>query len=88
MVALRVEAFDRDDLAVRDLRHHGGAGADGDTAKMDSAGAAQPLAASELGARQPEFIAYHPEQRDIGIAVIGVTLSVDLKCDHSSPPVC
>ena len=86
MVSVGIETLDRDDLLPGHVGNRRGAGAHRDAADMHGACAAQALAAAELGARQPQFIADDPEQRDSGIAVVAVVLSVDLQCDHDSPP--
>jgi hypothetical protein len=54
---------------------------------MHGAGAAETVAAAELGTGQAKFVAQHPEQGNCWVTVIGVVLSVDLEFDHLSPPV-
>ena len=69
-----------DNLLVRHLGDVHLAGAHRLAAQMHGAGATQAAAAAELGAGQSQFVADHPEQGYVGVAVIGVVLSVHLEC--------
>jgi hypothetical protein len=86
VLPLRVEPLDGDDLVAFGVGDRGGAGADRDPVEVDGAGAAEPLAASELRSGEPELLADRPEQRRRGIELELVELSVDLEADDGPLP--
>jgi hypothetical protein len=61
MVAGRVKAFDRRDLAADYVGNRRDAGADGVPIDHNRAGAAECLATAKFGACQAHFIAEKPE---------------------------
>src|SRR5256714_922859 len=71
------QAFDRRDALVGDRGDGQHAGACGDAVQVDGAGAALRDAAAELGARESERVAQHPEQWRVGCDVDGFGLAVD-----------
>src|SRR5437763_7684087 len=71
------QAFDRRDALVGDRGNGQHAGARGDALQMHGAGAALRDATAELGARESERVAQHPEERRVGCDVDGFALAVD-----------
>src|SRR5882757_3063392 len=82
VIAAGMQPFDGGDLAVADVGHRGDAGAHRLLADQNRAGAAQRLAAAELGAGQSDFVAEIPEQGKIRIAFPVLFPAVDLHLDH------
>src|SRR5688572_33188016 len=84
MIGGRRQAFDGGDLLAGHRGHRRAAGARRHAVDVDGARAALRDAAAELGARQPELIANHPQQR--GVAwLLGMGFpAVDDKLDHVS----
>src|SRR5213078_3731923 len=70
------QAFDRRDALVGDRGDGQHAGARGHAVQMHGAGAALRDAAAELGAREAERVAQHPEERRVGRDVDRFTLAV------------
>src|SRR2546429_6660837 len=76
------QAFDRGDALVGDRGDGQHAGARGHAVQMHGAGAALRDAAAELGAREAERVAQHPEERRVGCDVDGFALAVDGEADR------
>src|SRR5215468_7182161 len=69
VLALRVEAFDRDHRLARYVGHHDRASADSLSLKMDRAGAAKTKAATKLRSGKAKLVAQKPHERHRGIAL-------------------
>ena len=76
VVASRVKALDRDDLAIRDIRDRRDAGTNRIVVDHDRAGTAERLATTEFRSGQADLIAEKPQQRQRRIAVPIVLLAV------------
>src|SRR5262249_51186775 len=70
------------DGAVPDRTHGQQTRAGGLTVHMDGAGPALPYAASELGSRQPNDIAQHPQEWHVLRGIDAAVLTVDAQGNH------
>jgi len=61
------------------------AAADSGALQVHGAGAAQPHAATELGAGELEVFAHGPQQGHVGVGIDASRLAVDGELDHGSP---
>src|SRR6185503_11417021 len=85
--AIGRQAFDRDYLVGGlHVAHRQGAGAHDLAVEVHGAGAALRDAASVLGARQPDLLADHPEQRRVGLHLHVTDLAVDVQLRHGALP--
>src|SRR2546430_7581453 len=76
------QAFDRRDALVGDGRNGQHARPRGHAVQMHGTRAALCDAAAELGARETERVAQHPEERRVGCDVDGFALAVDGEADR------
>ena len=82
VIAGRMKAFDRGDVAAGHIGNRCNAGAHGALVDHNGAGAAERLAAAKFGAGQAHFIAEKPKQRKVGIAIPVPLLAIDVQLDH------
>ena len=71
--------FDRDDRLADGHRRGDAAGADRPAIDMQRARTALPDAAAELGARQPNVIADHPQQRRLRVCIDGMHVPLTIR---------
>jgi hypothetical protein len=83
MQALARQALDRDHAAVPDGAHRQRARSDRLSVQVHGAGPAQPGAAPVFGAREPQVVAEHPEERFFGIGLDDLALAVHLQGNGS-----
>src|SRR6185503_18450121 len=69
--------FDRSDLFADGRTHTGHAGTDCLAVLVNGTGAAQSHTAAKLGSGQTQHVAHIPQQRQVGIAVVGSFYAID-----------
>src|SRR5579863_6651793 len=82
MIAGRVKAFDRRDLATRDIGHGRNAGANGFLLDNNRAGATERLTATKFGAGQADLVPDKPKQGEGRIAFPGLLLAIYFQFYH------
>src|SRR5215475_12526092 len=82
VLALRVEAFDRDHRLARYVGYHDRASADSLALQMDRTGAAKTKAATKLRSGKAKLVAQEPHERHRGIALEFPFLPIYLDIDH------
>jgi len=81
MVAIRRDPFDRGDFFAGRHARRNAAGSDRLTIDVHRAGAALPDAAAELGSRQADVIADHPQQWRYRVGIDGMSRSVHVQIE-------
>jgi hypothetical protein len=76
MTSIWRDAFDRDDLLAHGRSRRNAAGSDRSAIEVHRARTALADAAAELGAGEPDVIAYHPQQGCLQVCVNGMRRSI------------
>src|SRR5262249_54585838 len=82
LVSVRVEAFDRGDLAPDHMGTRLDTEAHGALVDDNGTSAAEGLPAAKFGACRTNYIAEKPEQRKVGIAIPVPFLAINIQLDH------